>query len=248
MEDVVHAAADAGVGGIEWSDDGFLEPGDADSAFAAMMATLRAGMCTASYSTLFRPGIHNPSHFDAVLATASTIHAPSVRLWAPPLGPKNRPGVKAFAQTARALGDRASADGVTLCFSMANGTVLDSYRRASDVMKRIDHPFVKLCWEPMPGSSFDDDMESLSALRGHIGLLCARLPSCGPGPGMLGGLDEEWLHYLDAFDEQGGSPDMSRYIILRSCCRYDTAGMKSDAKLVRTISDKLRRYRRRRII
>lgn len=248
IEDVVRAAAEAGVGGIEWSDDGFLEPGDGDSAFTAMMATLRAGMCTASYSTLYRPGLHAPARFDAVLATASALHAPTVRLWAPPLGPRGRPGLKAFAETARALGDRAARDGVTLCFSLAYGTVLDSYRRASDAMKRINHPFVKLCWEPLPDSGFDNDMEALSALKGHVGLLCARLPSCGPGPGVLGGLDEEWLHYMDAFDEQGGSPDMSRYVILRSCCRNDKAGLKSDARLVRTLSDKLRRYRRRRVI
>jgi hypothetical protein len=36
---------------------------------------------------------------------------------------------------------------------------------------------------------------------------------------------EDWLEYLDAFDEQGGSPDMVRHVLIRSFKGGDTASL-----------------------
>ncbi len=247
IDEVLRSAIDAGVSGVEWSDDGFLEPGDELSAGRAMMATLRAGLCTVSYSTLYRPGLHAPAAFSRVLASARILQAPVIRMWAPPPRGARRGEAKAFAAAVRDLGDLAGASGVTLCFGMARGSILDSYRRADEALSRADHPFVKLCWEPLPGTPFDESMESLSLLRGRVGMLCARAGVRDGAARLLSEREEDWLHFIDAYDEQGGSPDMSRYVVIRSFKDRDEANLASDAGLIRVMSDKLRRYRRRRV-
>lgn len=247
IDEVLKTAAGAKVNGVEWSDDGFLEPGDEAAAGAAMLATLRAGLCTVSYATLYRPGVHAPAYFDRVLATAKVLQSPVIRLYSQPPRGMRRGEAKAFAALARPLGDRAGERGVTLCFGLARGSTFDGYRRAADALDKADHPFVKLCWEPLPGIGFDEAMESLSALRGRIGLLCARATGRGPRGALLREREEDWLHYVDAYDEQGGSPDMARYVVIRSFKDADAANLAKDAGMVRLLSDKLRRYRRRRL-
>ena len=59
---------------------------------------------------------------------------------------------------------------------------------------------------------------------------------------------EDWLLYLDAFDEQGGAPDMARYVVIRAFKDGRPESLADDVKLVRHWAEKLRRYRRRRLI
>ncbi|MBN2875778.1 MAG: hypothetical protein JXM71_11840, partial [Spirochaetales bacterium] len=63
-----------------------------------------------------------------------------------------------------------------------------------------------------------------------------------------GDRSEEWLQYLDAFDEQCGDPDMTRYVVLSSIRAGDETGLAGDIGAIRSWSDTLRRYHRRRIL
>ena len=71
-ETVLKTAFDAGVNGVEWSADGFLEPGNMAEAGNLMMNTLHAGLCSVSYASLYRFGIHDPVNFNKVLETTAT--------------------------------------------------------------------------------------------------------------------------------------------------------------------------------
>lgn len=212
-----------------------------------MMATLKAGLSTASYSTLFRAGVHDPRKFADILATARALQAPSVQLWAGTKSDSIASDTKRFAAVVPRLADMGAREGIALCFGMGRGSAIDTYERATALIGALDHPFIKLCWEPLPGASFDTAMEAFSVLSGRVGLLCAR--SSGPVDQnhLLRDKAEDWLLYLDALDEQGGSPDMARYVVIRSFKDGTAASLADDARLINTWSEKLRRYRRRRL-
>ncbi len=53
---------------------------------------------------------------------------------------------------------------------------------------------------------------------------------------------------MDALDEQGGAPDMARYVIIRAFKDGRPESLADDAALIGAWSTKLRRYRRRRLI
>ncbi len=233
---------------MEWSSDFGVESGDTAAAERTMLATLRAGLSTASYCTLFRAGLQSPTAFAPVLDTARALYSPTIKLWAGFKSPSLEDDAERFRRTANELADMAAKEGVTLCFGMGRGSAIDSYERARALMGAADHPFVKLCWEPLPGIPFDDAMATFNALSGRIGLLCARSAGEDGRNALLRERDEDWLLYLDAFDEQGGSPDMARYVVIRAFKDGKPESLEDDCRLIRTWSEKLRRYRRRRLI
>jgi sugar phosphate isomerase/epimerase len=244
---VLETAVASKAQGIEWTDDGFIQPGDSVTAQSAMMATLRAGLSTVSYAVTFRVGSHDPSAFRAALDTARGLNAPILRLWS---SPKSQSSKKksAFISIARTLGDEVGEQGVTLCFGLASDSLLDTTANAAKLLEAIDHPFVKMAWEPSAGLRFDNNMEEFSSIAGRIGMIVVRSRDLF---GMQDGQDEfseRWLQYLDAFDEQGGSPDMARHVVMRSVAEGDYCRLAADMAAIRSWSDTLRRYHKRRVI
>jgi len=247
IENILETAVAAGAQGIEWTDDGFIQPGDSTTSQAAMMATLRAGLSTVSYAVTYRVGSHDPAAFRAALDTARVLNAPIMRVWSAPKS-ASAESISAFIAAARALGDEAGRTGVTLCFGLAADSLLDTTGNAAQLLEAVDHPSVKMAWEPVSGPGFDNNMEEFSSIAGRIGMIVVRSRDLF---GMQDGQDEfseRWLQYLDAFDEQGGSPDMARHVVMRSVAEGDYCRLAADMAAIRSWSDTLRRYHKRRII
>ncbi|PKL09255.1 MAG: hypothetical protein CVV51_04790 [Spirochaetae bacterium HGW-Spirochaetae-7] len=244
---VLATAVSAGVRGVEWTDDGFLAPGDVAAAQEAMVATLRAGLCTVSFATQYRACLHDRTAFALALATAHGLNAPTLRLWSAPRGGSPACDADAFVDEARSLGDEAGGLGVTLCFGLAADSVLDSCEAASVLLARIDHPFVKLAWSPEPNASFDDSMEAIASVAGRIGMFVVRSGDLGDHGGKTSDRAEEWLQYLDAYDEQGDNPDMARHVVIRSIDGGNPADLASCVSSIDGWSADLRRYHKRRV-
>ncbi|PKL25061.1 MAG: hypothetical protein CVV47_07190 [Spirochaetae bacterium HGW-Spirochaetae-3] len=250
---VLETASAAGVHGVEWTDDGFVSPGDVSAARETMMATLRAGLCTVSYATLYRAVSHDRSAFRAALATTREFNAPILRLWSSHRGDSPAADAAAFLDEIRYLGDEAGEQGVMLCLGLSHRSILDSSRTATGIMAGMDHPFVKLIWEPGSGELFDDAMEDFTLLSGRIGLVVARGEDVAPfnggdaSSGALDGRAEAWLQYLDSFDEQCGDPDMARYVVIKSIVG-GTSRLSDSVSTIKAWSAKLRRYHRRRVM
>lgn len=246
IQTVISAAASSGVQGIEWTGDGYLPPGDSAKAQEAMYATLRSGLCTASYAMPGRAGIEDRTAFSRALSTARELNAPVLRLLPALRSGSPAADAETFADLARTLGDEAGVHGVTLCFGMDPGSVLDSCQRAAGLLAAIDHPFVKLAWEPVAGAGFDDAMEAIVSVAGRVGLIVVHPDDLDGAGNADGDRAEEWLQYLDALEEQGGSPDMTRHVVFRSV--PDRAERLSAAvATIKSWSATLRRYHQRRV-
>lgn len=244
---VLRMASEAGAHGVEWTDEGYIEPGDSKASEEVMFATLRAGLCTLSYATRFRVCQDDRSMFRQALETTHRLNAPVLRLFSASRGLASSTEADGFVDTARSLGDEAGQKGVTLCFGLSADSILHSSKRAAELLSAMDHPFVKLTLEPSMDSRFDEAMDTLSELAGMTGLV---LVHSGDVCGIDGGKDdraEEWLQYLDAYDEQGDSPDMTRAIIIKSLHGSGSDRLSASIRSLRSWATTLRRYHKRRV-
>lgn len=211
-----------------------------------MYATLRAGLCTASYAMPGRASLTDRAAFSQALSTARELHAPVLRLLPALQSGSPQADAETFADVALALGDEAGVHGVTLCFGIDADSTLDSNPMAASLLAMIDHPFVKLAWEPVAGAGFDDSMESIVSLAGRVGLMVV-CPDDLDGAGEADGdRAEEWLQYLDALEEQSGSPDMTRHVVFRTMPEQ-AERLSSAVATVKSWSTTLRRYHQRRV-
>jgi hydroxypyruvate isomerase len=178
MQGVIAAAVAARLDAVEWAADLHVGAGDIKAAEEAMIATLMAGLTTASYATLYQAGGEDEgrARFDALLQTAAALQAPNMRIYAyaehQALSETER--MKALASELRRLGDRAAQKGVTLCLSMGRGTYLDRYDRAQSLVEATGHNFVRLAWEDLPGARAEGATAALEGVGRLAELLVAR--------------------------------------------------------------------------
>ncbi|HZG75644.1 MAG TPA: hypothetical protein VEZ72_07275 [Paenibacillus sp.] len=81
-EAIAALAAEAGLEGIEWGGDLHVPHGDVEAARRVARLTAEAGLAVAAYGSYYRIGVEQPYSFDDVLASASALGAPAVRVWA----------------------------------------------------------------------------------------------------------------------------------------------------------------------
>ena len=106
-EEIIAAAREAGLEGMEWSADTHAPTGDFKAAEKLMMATLRGGLTISAFGSFFR--LIDGADHGPVLETARRLQASSVRIWA---GPAGSP---VPADAARKLADASGKLGITVC-------------------------------------------------------------------------------------------------------------------------------------
>lgn len=220
---VIATASAARLDAIEWAADAHIGVGDLKAAEDAMMATLTAGLTTASYATLYRAGIEDVGYtrFDALLKVASVIQAPAMRLYACGIGAipdgKSMGEAKAMAfiaSTLGRLGDRAARTGITLCLSMGRGTFLDCYDRASSMLKAVDHDFVRLAWEDLPGSKPGEATAALEGAGCFAGLVVARCADRDGRPRSVAEDESAWRERIRSIRRAEIDPKMGSFVLL----------------------------------
>jgi 3-dehydroshikimate dehydratase len=253
-KEVVSLASRALVEGIEWSADGHVPCGNYQNAEDVMFTTLRAGLTVVSYATLVRimPDDVPCVSFSKVLDTARALEAPFIRVWggdgpSQGLDPLKR---NDFITRARAAADKAGSYGITILFSLGKNTYFDSYNSALLLCKDINHPFIKLAWEPLYGDCFENAMPRFLELSSLTRVLYARnLYSYGT-VGLLADIDEDLLYYLAYFRNRTGmmSPGihvMDRYVVVNGFMGGNLKNLIVDVGLLRDRAAKLEiMYRR----
>lgn len=141
-EDIIAAAREAGLEGIEWSADTHAPTGDFKKAEKLLMATLRGGLTISAYGSFFR--LIDGAETGPVLETARRLQASTVRIWA---GPE---GVPVPQDVARKLADASGKWGITVCIEPHSKSAVADYRTLFSLVAGIDHPFFKACWAPLP--------------------------------------------------------------------------------------------------
>lgn len=247
IKNVLAVASAARLDAIEWAADVHVGAEGSRAAEEAMMATLQAGLTTASYATLYRAGSEDGdfSRFDALLKIASLMQAPIMRLFAcgnggpPDKGPAGEAELPASLVSAFArLGDRAAERGITLCLSMSRGTFLDRYDRAARLIAAVDHDFVRLAWEDLPNASAAEATAALKVAGRYAGVVVAKCAGKDGSPNAIAAGSEAWRERIQAYRRFEQDPKMSSFVLLGAARGEGAEGqdsLASDAKALRDL-------------
>jgi hypothetical protein len=237
---VIAAAVAARLDVIEWASDVHLGAGEHRAAEELMIATLTAGLTTASYSTLYQAGAEDSGfkRFDALLAIAAILQSPLMRIYAFFERAAVADRREDLASELKRLGDRAAVKGITLCLSMGRGTGFDGYERATRLVAEAGHEFVRLAWEDLPTARPEDATRALEGLGGKAGLLIARCSSRDGKPRPLAEEAAAWRMRLGAFKRAEKDAKMSSFVLLgapRDEGEAGRASLAADAQALREL-------------
>jgi 3-dehydroshikimate dehydratase len=165
VEQVIDLCLQAGLEGIEWGGDIHVPSGNDARAAEVAALTEQANLDIVSYGSYYRLGPDEKEDvpFEDVLKTAVRLKAPAVRVWAGGKGSeetseKERAEIVRDGQRIAAL---AEQKGVTVNIEYHGNTLTDTPASADRLMKEIDHPNMRLYWQPAVGESVDRRTDSI---------------------------------------------------------------------------------------
>lgn len=161
--DALAAEASAcGLRSVEWGADVHVPVGSWPSVDAA----LATGLDVAAYGSYYWAGHDEPSSFDAVVATAARLGAPTIRIWAGRVGSAEADASAraAVADSVRAAAARAADAGMTVSLEYHANTLTDTAESALALLDAVDHSAALTYWQPPNGVDDDDALAGLRAV------------------------------------------------------------------------------------
>jgi 3-dehydroshikimate dehydratase len=172
-ERIVELVAGAGLESIEWGGDIHVPHGDTARATEVGRLTRDAGLRVSAYGSYYRVGGRNEPTFDAVLASAEALEAPTIRVWAGDMGSKDAtPDDWArITDDLHAICMRARSSGMTIGLEYHGRTLTDTPHTTLELLNRVDLPNLRTYWQPRNGDTPEQSLEHLDRLRPFLGNL-----------------------------------------------------------------------------
>ena len=210
VEDVVGAAQQAKIQGIEWGGDIHVPPGDLKNAESVSILTKAAGMEIVSYGSYYRLGSkEQEASFETILETAVKLTAPAIRVWAGKIGSDKATenNWKEVVEDARRVADLATEQGIHVNLEYHGRTLTDTVDSATRLMKEINHPNVSLYWQPALLETVEERVQSIEKLKKwlthvhvfHWKIIDGNLIMCPFSEGV-----SDWKKYLNKLEEKDG--------------------------------------------
>jgi hypothetical protein len=172
VAEIVALAAKAGLRCIEWGGDVHVPVGDVDAAARARELCGEANLEITSYGSYYRAD-QPPSAFEPILATAVTLGAPSIRVWAGQIASADATSDQrdSVADAIAAVADLAAAQGVTINVEYHPNTLTDTLPSALALFDAVAdrravsaHP-VRSYYQPYLGTAATEALEVVQTLR-----------------------------------------------------------------------------------
>ena len=162
---VIDLVRQAGLDSIEWGGDVHAPPGDVQTAETIRQMTADAGLRVSAYGSYYRlrPEADEEHSFAAVLATATALGAPLIRVWAgnnPSAEVDERERSRIVEQSKR-IADMAAAENTGIAYEYHSNTLTDSLESALDLLLRVDHPNISTFWQPPNGRPPEENRAGL---------------------------------------------------------------------------------------
>jgi sugar phosphate isomerase/epimerase len=168
VAEVVDLARTTGIDGIEWGGDVHVPPGDMQRAREVKHMTEDAGLSVSAYGSYYRlrRDADEEHPFEAVLASAVALGAPTIRVWA-----GNQPSAAVdtaerarIVEQSRRVADMAAAPGISIAYEYHSNTLTDTLASALDLLQTVDHPNIRTFWQPPNGMPPAESRAGLDAV------------------------------------------------------------------------------------
>ena len=158
-QQIVQLAVEAGLKGIEWGADIHVPVGQLEHAKMVSRLTHEAGLEVSAYGSYYKvgKGDKKASDFHEILATAKSLGAPIVRIWAGEVSSKDATieDWENIIKETRVLAYMAGQEDICLAFEFHEHTLNDTYEASYKLLQEIDHPCVNTFWQPIHGAGPD---------------------------------------------------------------------------------------------
>lgn len=157
-KEIVALATSCGLEGIEWGGD--VHVCDAPAAREVRLMTEDAGLTVAAFGSYWRA----TGAFEPVLETASTLGAPTVRVWAGSSGSADETDRKRVVDALHKACEGAVVAGMTVSLEYHGGTLTDTLDSTLRLVREVDHPALRLYWQPAPDRPHADRVAEVRAV------------------------------------------------------------------------------------
>lgn len=207
VEEIVGAVKACGLKQIEWGSDVHVPAGDAARARYVRTLMEQNGLTTSSYGSYFYLGTEaDPvAAFVPYLDSAELLGTKIIRLWGGKGGSAtlNDEKFDALAAEGKLLADMAAKRGIVLALECHGGTLTDEYHSAVRYMQAVDHPNMRMYWQPNQFRSHEYNLEAAEALAPYTtNIHVFSWDDKGHYP--LDTHTDRWHEYLAVFRKHGG--------------------------------------------
>ncbi|MFB5662819.1 sugar phosphate isomerase/epimerase family protein [Alteribacillus sp. HJP-4] len=229
VEEIIELAGETKLDGIEWGGDVHVRPGNIEGAVKTAQLTREAGLVTSSYGSYYRVGAKNVFSFEEVLETALHLHAPSIRVWAGEKGSANADSEyrRLVNKDAERIAFLAAEKEVEVHFEYHGNTLTDTSHSAKLLMEEVNHPNVKLYWQPAVGQNIHTRLETIHTIKPwlqHVHVFFWKNKERYP----LQDGTADWRKYIEDLT----SDNKERYFILEFVKNDDPAQFIQDANVL----------------
>ncbi|MBR5453102.1 MAG: sugar phosphate isomerase/epimerase [Clostridia bacterium] len=203
-EEILRAAADAGLSCIEWGSDVHAPCTDKERLYEIARLGEKYGIACSSYGSYFRLGVNPIEELQDYIAAARILGTDIIRLWC-----GNKSGEKfseeekeRFTDECRLAAEIARREGVVFCMECHRNTYVQHLSDALSIMQAVDSPHFRMYWQPFQWQTVEDNMKYARAIAPyahHIHVFQWKGSDRFP---LSDGI-EEWRGYLSNFSIPG---------------------------------------------
>ena len=231
---IVDLVVEAGLSGIEWGGDVHAPHGDVAAAREIARMCVDAGLVIPTYGSYYRVGHPDSVSFDAVLASAVALGAPTIRVWAGKVGSAEADAAywNAVIEDSRRICRMAAGEGIAVAYEFHGNTLADSAASARRLLEEVNRPNLRSLWQPPKGSTPSENRAGIDAVApwlSHVHVFSWRIEEGQTIRLPLADYAVQWEEYLARIDALGGE----RCALLEFVRGDDPAQFLADAATLR---------------
>ncbi len=166
-EEIIDLVAQAGLDGIEWGGDIHVPHGNVKRAGEVRKMTADAGLTVAAYGSYYKVGHEEDSvPFEAVVASAVELGAPTIRVWAGAKGSEDADNRyrSLIVNESQRIADLAAREGITVSYEFHGNTLTDTNESAVKLLEEVANDNIRIYWQPPSKWEVEHCLEGLRAV------------------------------------------------------------------------------------
>ena len=168
VEEIIQEVRRCGLTQIEWGTDVHVPAGDLARARYVRELMDKNGLTTSSYGSYYRLGTGDD--FVPYIKSALALGAPIIRIWGGTRGSNQLSiqDLKNLAMEGRTLAEMAAEHGLTVALECHANTLTDHFQVALDFLQMVDHPAMKMYWQPNQYRSYEYNLTAAQELSPYV--------------------------------------------------------------------------------
>lgn len=232
VEEIIDLCVKNNIEAIEWGTDVHLVPNNIDEAKRIKKLMDDNKLITSSIGSYYRVGIENDYSFESILELAKILDATNIRVWAGRLGSElaDEDYVRKVIGDSKRIAELAFKDGIGVSYEYHGKTLTDTPESALSLLKAVNHPNMRLYWQPAVDLSVEQRIKDINKVKDYITNVHV-FSWIGIEREPLVNQKENWINYIKEINKDGSD----RYYILEFVKDDSIEQFEADVKVLNQI-------------